>query len=55
LKRLVYINLFFAIAAVSCKALLKSFLNGTCIHGRPQREAGGNTRSSSRLKAQPTT
>jgi len=31
LKPLVYKNLFFATAAVSCKALLKGFLNGTCI------------------------
>jgi len=31
-KPLVYANLFFAAAAVSCKALLKGFLNGTtCI------------------------
>jgi len=31
LKPLVYANLFFATAAVPCKALRKAFLNGTCI------------------------
>jgi len=31
LKSLVYTNLFFATVAVSCKALRKGFLNGTCI------------------------